>query len=69
MDSPACHVIYVNSSVGPERLLRAETIEASAHDWQDEGVRGEVQSLLEAFDHGMSPDFLCAVHRIPCTLS
>jgi hypothetical protein len=48
MDNPACHVIYVNHTVGEERLVRADSTDEDPHD----AVRSEVKPLLEAFGDG-----------------
>lgn len=53
MDSPACHVIYVNRNVDQERLVRVSSWEESADGWQDSGTRKELQPLLEAFGEGL----------------
>jgi hypothetical protein len=58
MDSLACHVIYVNRSVGEARLLRAEPDDPAAlptgatPDWHRDRVRELVQPLLDAFGDG-----------------
>ncbi|KAL7944502.1 hypothetical protein V8C42DRAFT_346240 [Trichoderma barbatum] len=55
MDSLACHVIYVNRSVGEARLLRAIPGDPAASptgatpDWRRDRVRELVQPLLDAF--------------------
>ncbi|RFU72515.1 high affinity camp phosphodiesterase [Trichoderma arundinaceum] len=55
MDSLACHVIYVNRSVGEARLLRAIPDDPAASptaaipDWRRDRVRELVQPLLDAF--------------------
>ncbi|KAH0494198.1 hypothetical protein TgHK011_000827 [Trichoderma gracile] len=55
MDSLACHVIYVNRSVGEARLLRAVPDDPAAlptgatPDWHRDRVRQLVQPLLDAF--------------------
>ncbi|KAL7918894.1 hypothetical protein ACQKWADRAFT_216755 [Trichoderma austrokoningii] len=55
MDSLACHVIYVNRSVGEARLLRALSDDLAASptdaspDWRHDRVRELVQPLLDAF--------------------
>jgi hypothetical protein len=59
MDSLACHVIYVNRSVGEARLLRALSDDLAASptdaspDWQHDRVRDLVQPLLDAFGDGL----------------
>lgn len=58
MDALACHVIYVNRSVGEARLLRALPDDAAASptpavpDWRRDRVRELVQPLLDAFGDG-----------------
>jgi hypothetical protein len=62
MDSPACHVIYVNRSVGQERLVQAKpdgTIASGTLDSEQDVVRQEIQPLLEAFGDGM----FCSLRR------
>ncbi|KAL7798356.1 phosphodiesterase [Trichoderma ceciliae] len=55
MDILACHVIYVNRSVGEARLLRAVPDDPAASptgaapDWRRDRVRELVQPLLDAF--------------------
>ncbi|KAL6832680.1 hypothetical protein V8C40DRAFT_262546 [Trichoderma camerunense] len=55
MDSLACHVIYVNRSVGEARLLRAIPDDSAASptgatpDWRRDRVRELVQPLLDTF--------------------
>lgn len=61
MDKSACHVIYVNRSVGEDRLVRAvpDELPAPSNDLPAESkhdsVREDVQPLLDAFGDGLSP--------------
>lgn len=58
MDSPACHVIYVNRNVGQDRMILADpnsltlsSGDCSTDSLQD-GIRNEVQPLLDSFGDG-----------------
>lgn len=58
MDHPACHVVYVNRSVGEECLVRArpdhtsELGDSASLTSKDNRVRDQVQPLLDAFGDG-----------------
>lgn len=75
MDSLACHVIYVNRSVGEARLLRAIPDDSAASptgatpDWRRDRVRELVQPLLDTFGDGLSFLFFFSFPRpsvAPC---
>ena len=57
MDSPACHVIYVNRNVGQDRMIPADpnVFSSSGHSSTgspQDGIRKEVQPLLDSFGDG-----------------
>ncbi len=51
MDSPECHVIYVNRNAGRDRLVLSKSV-GLRDDQDNERIGDDVLPLLEAFGDG-----------------